>query len=187
MTTAVLDACVLFPAALRDLWMHLTVRFVFQPKWTDEIQDEWIRNVLEKRPDLQPEQFVRTRRLMETAGRDWELPDYQGLLLQIALPDPNDRHVLAAAIAGQVATIVTFNQTDFPEAALAPYGVRAVHPDHFACELLDEKPEEFLLAVRTQRLSLRNPPKGPEEFLDMFRRIGLTQLSTRLEAFEPLL
>lgn len=187
MTAAVLDACVLYPAALRDLWMHLTVRFVFQPKWTDEIQDEWIRSVLEKRPDLRPEQFARTRLLMEAAGRDWQVPDYQDLLSGLSLPDPDDRHVLAAAIASQTPVIVTFNRVDFPEAALAPYGVHSVHPDAFACELLDAKPEAFLLAMRSQRASLRNPPKTPEAYLDMLQRVGMAQTVARLEPLQDQL
>jgi hypothetical protein len=180
-TTAVLDACVLYPAALRDLWMHLAVRFVFQPKWTPRIQDEWIRNVLLNRPDLKPAQLARTRALMEEWGRDWEVPDHEHLLPTLSLPDPDDCHVLAAAIAGGVPLIVTFNLGHFPAAALSAHAIRAVHPDTFACELLDAEPEAFLLAIRTHRAALKNPPKPVEAYLETLRRSGLIQTAARLE------
>ena len=183
MITAVLDACVLYPAALRDLWMHLAVRLVFQPKWTARIQDEWIRSVLENRPDLRAEQLARTRANMEQWGRDWELPDGEPWLSQLSLPDPDDCHVLAAAIAGQVATIVTFNLVHFPQAVLAPHGVRAVHPDPFAGELLDAEPEAFIRAVRTHRAALKNPPKTVPEYLETLNRAGLTETVRRLAAY----
>jgi hypothetical protein len=184
MTDAVVDACVLYSAPLRDLWMHLAVQFVLQPKWTARIQDEWIRNVLENRPDLKAEQLARIRAFMEQWGRDWEFAEHDAWLPQLSLPDPDDRHVLVAAIAGGVPTVVTFNLGDFPEAALAPHGVRAVHPDTFACELLEADTEAFLLAVRTDRAALKNPPKSVEEYLETLRRSGLVETATRLQTYE---
>jgi hypothetical protein len=184
MTTAVLDACVLYSAPLRDLWMNLAVQFVFQPKWTALIQDEWIRSVLENRPDLRPEQFDRTKALMERWGRDWKVPEYEPLIPSLKLPDPHDRHVLAAAIASQSSVIVTFNLSDFPKAALASHGIRALHPDVFASELLEEDPESFLSAIRSQRASLKNPPKSPVEFLETIRGAGLPRTVEKLRDCE---
>src|SRR5438128_387499 len=99
MTVAVLDACVIYSAALRDLFMRLTVNFVFQPNWTAAIHEEWIRSVLLNRPDLSREQLERTRTLMDRFGRDWECPGYEARIPGLTLPDANDRHVLAAALA----------------------------------------------------------------------------------------
>ena len=127
MTTAVLDACVLYSAFLRDLFMRLAVGFVFQPKWTAQIQDEWMRNVLRNRPDLTRARLERTRALMEQWGQDWEVGAYESLIPTLVLPDVDDRHVLAAAIASAVPIIVTFNLSDFPQTALSPYGVRTLH------------------------------------------------------------
>jgi hypothetical protein len=188
MISAVLDACVLYPAALRDLWMHLTVRFAFQPKWTARIQDEWIRSVLANRPDLREEQLSRTRAYMEKWGRDWEVPDCEALLPQLpSLPDPDDSHVLAAAVAAGVPLIVTFNLAHFPAAALIQCGVRAVHPDQFAGELLDGEPEAFLLAVQTHRSALRNPPKSVPDYLGALERGGLALTARRLAVFDDQL
>jgi hypothetical protein len=187
MTAAVLDACVLYSAPLRDLWMHLAVQWVFQPKWTPQIQDEWIRNVLRNRPDLKPEQLVRTRKCMEQWGRDWEVPEYDAWLSQLSLPDPDDCHVLAAAIAGGVPLIVTFNLEDFPETALAVHRVRAIHPDTFALELLEADPEAFILAVRTHRAALKNPPKTVDAYLETLRHAGLVRTTARLQGYEAQL
>ncbi len=80
MTHAVLDAYVLYPAFLRDLFMRLTVRFAFQPIWTEDIYDEWMRNVLKNRPDLTRAQLENTRLLMNRYGRDCLTPDYRSLI-----------------------------------------------------------------------------------------------------------
>jgi hypothetical protein len=124
MTAAVLDACVLYSASLRDLFMHLAAGLVFQPKWTNQIHAEWIRSLLEQRPDLERARLERTRELMNRWARDWHVPRYAALIPTLSLPDPKDRHVLAAAIAGQVALIVTFDLSHFPEATLAAHGIR---------------------------------------------------------------
>jgi len=85
-TTAVLDACVLYSAPLRDLFMHLAVRFVFQPKWTERIHTEWIENVLERRPDLSRSALERTRDLMNHWARDWQPPDHEAQIPTLSLP-----------------------------------------------------------------------------------------------------
>ena len=184
MTTAVLDACVLYSAPLRDFWMNLAVQAVFQPKWTAEIQEEWIRSLLENRPSLKREHLERTQQCMERAGRDWEVPEYESVISSLTLPDPNDRHVLAAAIVSEASVIVTFNLSDFPKAALAPHGVRALHPDLFAFDLLEEDAEGFLAAVRRHRASLKNPSKSPDEYLETLRGTGLTRSVAKLREYE---
>lgn len=182
MTIAVLDACVLYSAALRDLFMHLAVQFVFQPKWTDQIHDEWITNVLLKRPELDRGPFERTRHLMNQWARDWEAPGYEALVPTLALPDRDDRHVLAAAIAGHASRIVTFNLADFPDPTLAAYGVRAQHPGQFDCDLMDEALDSCLRAIRMHRESLRNPPKTVDDYFLTLTVRGLHDTVGRLRA-----
>lgn len=184
MTAAMLDANVLYPAMLRDLFMRLAVGFVFQPKWTAQIHEEWMRNVLRNRPDLTRAQLERTRALMDQWGRDWNVGEYESLIPTLTLPDVDDRHVLAAAIAGQVPVIVTFNLSDFPQAALASYGVRALHPDVFLLELLEAAPDAFIAAIRAHRLSLKNPPRTPDEYLARLVESGLRGTAIHLEALK---
>jgi predicted nucleic acid-binding protein len=129
--TVLYDACVLYPAPLRDLLMHVAVTDLYLAKWTDAIHDEWTRNVLKGRPDVKLEQLQRTRDLMNAHVRDCLVTGYETLIDAVTLPDPNDRHVLAAAIRAGGDLIVTFNRKDFPERDLKPYGFEAQHPDDF--------------------------------------------------------
>ena len=112
--TVVFDANVLYPAPLRDFLMRLALTDLFRAKWTNMIHDEWIRNVLIKRPELK-EQLKRTRQLMNASVRDCLVEDFEYLIPTIELPDEDDRHVVAAAIHGHADMIVTFNLKDFPE------------------------------------------------------------------------
>jgi len=183
-TAALLDACVLYSAPLRDLFMHLTVRLLFQPKWTDKIHEEWIEKVLEHRPDIERSRLERTRELMDRWARDWHVPEHAALIPTLSLPDPDDRHVLAAAIAAGVPLIVTFDLSHFPEAALAPHGVRAQHPDEFASDLLQEDPDAFLAAVRIHRASLKLPPMSPGSYLATLSACGLPETAAKLSEHE---
>jgi predicted nucleic acid-binding protein len=181
--TAVLDACVLYPAPLRDLLMYLAVKDVYRPRWTDAIHEEWIRNLLENRPDLRRAQLERTRDLMNRHARDSMVTGYEGLIEALSLPDPEDRHVLAAAIHAGAEVIVTFNLSDFPASALAVHGIEGRHPDAFCCGLLDTALDAFLEAFRLQRLSLKNPPRDVPEFLGTLGTIGLPKTAERLGPF----
>ncbi|MCC6444364.1 MAG: PIN domain-containing protein [Armatimonadetes bacterium] len=184
MTRAVIDACVLFSAALRDLVMRLTVRFVFQPVWTERIHEEWIRAVLQERPHVQREALERTRRLMNRYGRDWQAPVDAARIPALPLPDEDDRHVLAAAIAAQAPLIVTFNLADFPESVLAAYGVEAVPPDAFFGRLLEQQPEGFLTAMQDLLAGLTHPSRTFQQQLDVFSRLGLPETARHLAAYE---
>jgi predicted nucleic acid-binding protein len=172
---------------MRDFFMRLAVRFVFQPKWTGEIHEEWIEAVLRNRPDLTRAQLTRTRELMNRFGNDWRVPPYRHLIPALVLPDPDDRHVLAAAIAAKAPVLVTLNTGDFPEATLSGYGVRAVPPDAFACELREAEPERFLRAVREHRAGLKNPPKTVPEYLSSLEACGLPRTAHLLRGDEDAL
>ena len=98
--TVIYDACVLYPAPLRDLLMHLALTDLYRARWTDMIHDEWTQNLLQRRPDIRPEDLARTRRLMNDNVRDALISGFDHLIGAIQLPDPDDRHVLATAIHG---------------------------------------------------------------------------------------
>src|SRR5437016_5795774 len=121
--TALLDACVLYPAPLRDLLMEISAAGLFRAKWTDQIQEEWISNLLKNRGDLTRQQLERTKSLMESAVPDSVVHGYETLVPSLTLPDQNDRHVLAAAIHCKADVIITFNLADFPMSELSKYEV----------------------------------------------------------------
>lgn len=167
--------------------MHLALTDLFRARWTAAIHDEWIRNVLANRPDLTRDQLARTRALMDSHVRDALVEGYEALMAALALPDPDDRHVLAAAIRAGASVIVTYNLKDFPVAALAPYGIEAQHPDEFIAHLLDREPQAVAAAARRQRASLRNPPRSVAEYLETLERAELAQTVQRLRAMSALL
>ena len=181
-TVAVLDACILYPPSLRDLLMWLAAARVYAPRWTEEIHAEWIRNVLTSSPEVTPAQLDRTRRLMNQVAPHCLVSGFEARIAALSLPDANDRHVLAAAIEAQAPLIVTFNLSDFPDAVLRTYGVRAIHPDRFLSGLFDENSALFLQAVQAHRASLRHPPKDAAGYVQTLRTNRLKELALRLEA-----
>lgn len=181
-TIALLDACVLYPPSLRDLLMRVAVAGVYEPRWTEEIHDEWTRNVLSNTPKVTPAQLERTRRLMDQTIPGGLVSDYEALVRDLILPDANDRHVLAAAIKASAAVLVTFNPSDFPATVLQAHGIRPAHPDLFLSTLFDDESALFLQAVQTHRASLHNPPKDAAGYVQTLRINGLKELALRLEA-----
>ena len=139
------------------------------------IHDEWTRHVLANRPDLTPDQLKRTRQLMNAHVRDSLVTGFEYLIPSINLPDPDDRHVVAAALHSGASLVVTFNLKDFPADALKPYNLAAQHPDDFIMDLLDLHPASVLEAAANHRRSLKNPPKTADEYLDTLLAQGLTQ------------
>ncbi len=185
--TAVYDACVLHPAPLRDLLLRVALTDLFRARWTEEIHAEWVRSVLERRPDLKPEQLQRTRELMDLSVPDCLVTGYEGLIAQLSLPDSHDRHVLAAAIRCQAGVIVTYNLGDFPQETLEPHGILAQHPDEFVGHLFDLSPGAVCAAVRDQRLALVRPGRSVRELLDTFLSLGLAGTVAALETMQDLL
>jgi len=175
--TALFDACVLYPAPLRDLLMWLALAGLFRARWSDAIHEEWVNSLLAGRPDLTRERLERTRELMNRAVPDCLVTGYEDLVAGLTLPDPGDRHVLAAAIRGGADVIVTYNLGDFPAGTLAPLRIAAQHPDDFIAQLLDLAPGLVCAAVKKHRQSLKNPPKTAEEYLATLARLSLLKRS----------
>lgn len=171
--TAVYDACVLYPAPLRDLLMHLAIRGLFRARWTARIHDEWMRSLLSERPDLTREQLERTRDLMNVSTPDCLVTGYEGLEARLTLPNPDDQHVLAAAILCHAGAIVTYNTKDFPAEALAPLGITAQHPNEFIRHAFGINPAAVITAVRDHRALLKHPSKNVQELLQNYLNQGL--------------
>lgn len=169
------DACVLYPAPLRDLLVRVGMTGLVQVRWTNEILDECFRSILANKPDLSAERLERTRALMNRAIRDVLVDGYQGLVDSLELPDQGDRHVLAAAIRGGAQAIVTANLKHFPARALAPLDLEAIHPDDFILDLLDLAPGVILKVIDEQVRALRNPPMEWPEVLDKLEASGLVK------------
>lgn len=179
--TAVLDACVLYPVGIADALMSFAVAGLFAAKWTTRIEDEWIRNLEAKRPELGG-RLDRRRNDMRQAIPDWEVSEssWRAVASGLVLPDPNDVHVLAAAIAGHADCIVTANTKDFPAANLDAHGLCAIHPDEFLIAQIDLDPFAALAALKEMRARSKRPPLAPEQFVASFERSGLVATAQRL-------
>lgn len=185
--TVLLDANVLYPAPMRDALMQLAVTDLFKAKWTADIHREWIEALLREEPHRDRSKLERTRDLMDTAVRDCLVTGYESLIGSLELPDPNDRHVLAAAIVGRCDAIVTQNLKDFPDDALAPYGIETQHPDDFFCNQLSLAPGLVCASFRKVRARLKNPPKTADEYLAILTQQGLVATVVELEQFSELI
>ena len=183
---AVYDACVLHSAPVRDLLLRLAVAGIVRARWSERILDECFESIRRVRPDLPPERLARTRDLINRAVPDCLIGGYERLVKGLSLPDPDDRHVLAAGIRARAQVIVTFNLADFPESELARFGIVARHPDEFVSGLLDVDPDGVCTAVREQASALRNPPQSVAQLLDTLHVCGLPRSAARLrEVLDP--
>jgi predicted nucleic acid-binding protein len=176
-----LDACVLFPIAVADALMSLATAGLFAAKWTAQIEEEWIKSLEDWRPELKGKLEDR-RRLMREAVPDWEVPPagWQALVACINLPDPNDHHVLAAAIAGHADCIVTSNLKDFPAAVVQPFGIEILHPDEFIIKQWDLDELAAVAAFKRMRARRKNPEATAEDFAQAMERNGLAATAERL-------
>lgn len=171
---AVLDANVLYPARLRDLFLRLAIAGHYRVHWTEQILDECFNNLLADRPDIPAEHLHRTRRLMLVAVPNAEVEDYSHLIDDLHLPDPDDRHVLAATMTAGADLVVTTNLADFPRDAI-PAGITVLAPDDFVLSLIGADFNGVAAVVEQQAGALRNPPMATAELLDGLAIVGLHQ------------
>jgi len=185
--TALYDACVLYPAPLRDFLIELATANLFRAKWTNRIHDEWIRNLLANRGDLTPGQLARTRLLMDKAVPDCQVSGYEHLIPSIDLPDADDRHVVAAAIHSRADAIITFNLKDFPASEIAKHNLEAIHPDEFINYQFDLNDAAVVVAAKNCCRRLKNPPKTGKDYLETLAAQGLFKTAAVLKDYESVL
>jgi predicted nucleic acid-binding protein len=169
----VYDACVLYPFHLRNLLVQLAVDGVVAARWTDAIHDEWIRNLVTG-SGISRARLVVTRNLMKAVLPHADVSAYETHAEGLALPDPKDHHVVAAAIAARASIIVTWNIRHFPEAEMARQNIAVRDPDRFLADLCGEDFETIAAVVEAARLNLRRSEPSPEEYLQALENQGLT-------------
>jgi hypothetical protein len=183
----VYDACVLFPFIMRDFLLRLRESELFRAHWTVDIHNEWTSAVSKRYSDADPAKIARTRALMDEHFPDALVTGYEALIPSLTLPDPDDRHVLAAAIKSGASVIVTSNLTDFPAHALAPFDVEAISPDEFVLDLFDLSEGAVVAAAKRARTAFRNPPFTPEEYLSRLAGAGLIGAAGKLKEFAEVI
>lgn len=179
--TVVLDANVLYPFWMRDALLRFHEAGLFRARWSDTIVDEWVRSLLARKPDRADSVHRQVAAMRAHFDNSW-VRGYGPLLGGLALPDPDDRHVLAAAIRCGAQHIVTRNLKDFPAEALAPFDVEAIDPDEFLCRTFGLYPEAGIEVFRQMREDYRHPPFRPAEFLMELTAKGMPRLAARLKS-----
>ena len=183
---AFLDANVLFSAAVRDVFLWLAFRDVCQARFSAPVHEEWMRAVLKQRPHTDRASLEKTRDAMNKNIPGALVEGFEPLIESLELPDPDDRHVLAAAIHSGCDVLVTFNLTDFPGNSLPP-GLRCQTPDEFLCHLLEAQPQNVVASLRIQRLNLKKPPLEIADFLANLRNQNIPRFVAALEPFQDQL
>lgn len=174
---AVLDANVLYPATLRSLLIDLAVLRAYEAHWTALIQQEWQRNLLKNRPELEPQKLRKVEELMNKALPTALIPDCEAASEDVKLPDHDDVHVVAAALAAGAEVIVTANLRDFPEQVLVQYGVRAISPGEFLSQLLTEQLALVHQALEIQIERYRRPPLEMSQLLHQLAQQGAAEFA----------
>jgi predicted nucleic acid-binding protein len=173
---ALLDANVLYSAPVRDLLLHLADVELFIPKWTELIQDEWIRSLLSNRPELELKSLNAAKRAMNIAFPDANVKDFQLLIEKIQLPDADDRHILAAAIHAKAHFIVTANMKHFPQKYLNNFSIQAIHPDDFVTQIFHQNRAVTIQGFNNQVAHLKHPPMTKENVLNSLDKCGLKKI-----------
>ena len=175
MIKAVLDACVIYPAPIRDLLLSLADVGLFKPFWSDEINQEWGRSLMIKRPDILPIKIAATVQAMNDSFPDATIKRDESIMSKLHLPDQNDLHVLATAISSGSSYIITSNLKDFPNGQLNQYSIKAIDPDTFILNLFQEQEVLANFALENQIKRLKHPPLSKTEVLAIFEKLGLIQ------------
>jgi predicted nucleic acid-binding protein len=176
----VYDANVLYGNTLRDLLIRIAQTGLVQAKWTHRIIDEALAAVAKNHEDLTADQLARLKQLMIEAIPDGLVEGYEQLIDGLTgLRDPEDRHVLAAAIKAGAQLIVTSDK-DFTEAALAPWGIEAKSPDDFVLDQIDIADRVIWGCVQQIANSRKQRPETVEDVLVQLERSGLVQSAAAL-------
>lgn len=177
---ALLDACVLVPISLSDTLLRLAERDLYRPLWSERILGEVRSALVRVHPEIDAARFDSRLRSMDVAFEDACVTGWEPLVSGLELPDPDDRHVVAAALRGRAEVIVTANIRDFPSDALDPLGIEVLTPDAFLLDLLDLDPAGTARTIREQAADHRRPSVSAEDVLSSLERAGAPEFARRV-------
>jgi hypothetical protein len=178
---AVVDACILYPFHLRNIVVQAAVDGLVEARWTDEIHDEWMRSVASRTPAVSMARLQNTRRLIDDALPAAMVTGYKHHVAAVHLPDPDDRHVVAAGIAAGATLILTWNLRDFPVKELQKFGLLRETPDTFLSDLYDRVPDLVISSLASARENLTSTQVSAADFINILDRQRLVQLAMRAQ------
>lgn len=174
---AVLDACVLYPTVLREILQGAGEAGLYQPVFSERILREWVLATAKLGPEA-PMIAEGEAVALRAAFPRGLVRDHPEIEARLILPDPNDRHVLASAIASGADAIVTFNAQDFPGHVLAAEGISRRDPDGFLWELQSRYPaamEQIVGSVRAKAEAISGQPIAVKALLKRARLYRLAK------------
>tara|TARA_R100000322_G_scaffold126500_3_gene83049 strand:+ start:8045 stop:8602 length:558 start_codon:yes stop_codon:yes gene_type:complete len=176
-----IDACVLYPTVMREVVLGCAREGLFEPQWSARILEEWARAA----GRLGPGQEALARGEIALVEADWPGASVEPRgrdLSRLSLPDPNDVHVLAAAIAGSSDVLLTLNIKDFPRQYLGHEGVALASPDPFVLGCLEEAPDR-VVAVAARVLAEARRLSGEDwRIRALMKKARMPRLGKALEA-----
>ncbi len=175
------DTNVLFPFSVMDLMLALTEDGVHEVLWSDALLDEWER-VIVRQQRRSAESAASITAVIREFFADSQVPasSFAHMVDDMPSQDPDDRHHIAAAVAGNAEMIVTWNRSDFPAAPLRALCLRVVDPDEYLQELFSEVPDEVVATVVRLAEEKRRPPLTPYDLVGMFAKVGVPIFADRV-------
>lgn len=160
---------------MADTLLRLAEADLYRPLWSDTILDEMVMAIETIHPDLGDGRARHRADVMREQVEGACVSGRQGLLSGLELPDPDDRHVLAAALQGRADIIVTANLRDFPESVLRELKLGVQSPDDFLLNQLDLDPDRTIQVLREQAAAARRPSRTVNELLTLLGRCGVSR------------
>jgi predicted nucleic acid-binding protein len=187
--TILLDANAIYGALSANILLSLAEAGLFRPRWSAQILEEFERNLAKnlKERGTDPEAAKRKRTSMEQAFPEACVEGFEPLIDGIVLPDPDDRHVVAAAVQTKAAVIVTENLKDFPADVLENLEIEVLTVDEFVADLLDLSGPEGIAALKKMRERFQNPAINAEALVNLIEQRGLAQTADMMRRYVGLL
>lgn len=177
--TVVIDANVLYSNLLRDLLIRIAQTGIYRAHWTECIEQEWSEALSKNRPDIPKEKLGILIQKMRAAVPDCLVYGFEYLIDSLELPDPKDRHVLAAAIRSHAEGIITYNLKHFPQDVCSKHCIDVLHPDDFVLCQIDLNAGAVITAIQNLIADFKAPISG-DDFLIMMEKNGLTKSAAKL-------
>lgn len=175
-----IDACVLYPTVMREIVLGVAAKGLFTPLWSARILEEWARATIK----LGPAEEAIARGEIAMLGANWpnaEVAADPDLEARLWLSDPDDIHVLAAAISAEADMILTLNLRDFPKSELEDHDLVAVHPDAFLRDLLDRAPQAVRDATEAVRQTAEQLSGELQPIRKLMKKARLPRLGKALD------
>ncbi len=176
----IIDACAWHGAFVRHVLRHLALEGLFEPRWTALIESEWIRSVRQARPQIPADRLVEVRDRFRSEFPDGLLPIRLPRRKMPPLPDPDDAHVVEAALECEADAVCTLDDRGFPDPVMISLGIETVSPDELVSRLIARDPARSHRALHTHRMALRSPSMSAEQYRNALRRAGLLRSADAL-------